>query len=516
MPNDERYLDELYMEIDGCPDPGEIQLPESEGLPPALSVTAPAIMDEHPDLSHDALALALSDAGWCHYARYVNKWGKWLFWTGTRWELDDKLLHYTGVREFLRSYAARLLDDGERRAGIESDSGKAKQIKEWARSNAKAMRMATAVNSVEAVARSNRDLIAVPDQFDADLMLLGTPGGTVDLRTGYLYADAQPEDYITKHCAIAPAEPGTDAPIWQWFLARTFNGDTKLIKYLQRVAGYALTGHTSEHKLFFLYGTGSNGKSVYLNTLFGIIGDYAKRAAAATFLDSAGERHPTDLAGLHGARFVAGSELPAGKAWNETIIKDLTGGDTITARFMRQDYFDYEPQFTLFIAGNHQPSFRGIDEAIRRRVVLIPFTQTIPAEERDPELPEKLKAEWPAILRWMIEGAVQWKRDGLQAPASVEAASTEYLDAEDSIGEFIDDHLILDTAGKVSTAAMYARFQAWQEESGIRQTWTKTAMTKALKERGLDTGRLSGGARGFINVTLAATAEETARAYSEA
>jgi putative DNA primase/helicase len=240
--------------------------------------------------------------------------------------------------------------------------------------------------------------------------------------------------------------------------------------------------------------------------VYGIAGDYARRAPAQTFLDSSTDRHPTDLAGLHGARVVVGSELPPGKAWNESVVKDLTGGDVITARKMRQDFFEFMPQFTLFIAGNHQPSFRGIDEAIRRRVVLVPFTQTIPASERDQALPEKLKAEWPAILRWMIDGALRWQERGLDVPEAVRAASDSYLDLEDVLGEFIAEHLISAPGSAVTTAAVYERFTQWQRDSGIGQPWTKKAMTQALQERGIVAAKLTGGVRGFKGVALKGSA----------
>lgn len=458
-------------------------------------------VDSDPDLSHDSLALDLSKAGFKRDARYVHKWGKWLFWTGSRWQVDDRLLHMTVTRDFLRAKAQKLIEWGNKKAMAATSEKAAEKLLNWVRDNAKALRQASSVASVESMARSNSDLVALVEQFDGDPMLLGTPGGTVDLRTGDLLP-AERNHWITKHCGITPAEPGEEAPLWDAFLWRVFDGNQELIDFLQRAAGYALTGHTTEHKLLFLYGTGRNGKSVFLNTIFDIMGDYAKRAPAQTFLDSSGERHPTDLAGLMGARLVAGSELPPGKAWNESIIKDLTGGDIITARFMRQDFFEYMPQFTLFIAGNHQPSFRGIDEAIRARVVLVPFTQTIPKEERDPELPQKLRAEWPNILRWMITGAVKWQERGLDVPESVQAASDEYLESEDTLGEFISEHIDQTGMGSVKVADLFERFTQWQRESGISQPWTKKAMTQAFRERGLEYARLTGGARGFRGVTL--------------
>jgi len=169
---------------------------------------------------------------------------------------------------------------------------------------------------------------------------------------------------------------------------------------------------------------------------------------------------------------------------------------------MRQDYFDYVPQFTLFIAGNHQPSFRGIDEAIRARVVLVPFTQTIPAAERDPDLPQKLRAEWPNILRWMITGAVKWQEQGLNVPESVQAASDEYLESEDVLGEFISEHLDMVGMGSVKVADMFERFTQWQKDSGILPTWTKRAMSQALRERGFSSTKLNSVSRGFKGVML--------------
>lgn len=455
--------------------------------------------NEHPDLSHDRLARGLSTrGGFSKTARYVALWGAWMFYEGNRWQRDTKLRAMTRTRNFLRAESEALIAEAKRRARdlTGADAGK---VMRWARDNAKQLMQSSTVNAVESMARSNEDLAAAPEQFDAEPLLLGTPDGAVDLRSGELLPPS-PDHWLTRTCAVSPAPSGTDAPLWRAFLDRVLGPE--VAAFVQRAAGYALTGRTDEHKLFFLYGTGRNGKSVFLNTLFAILGDYAKRAPAQTFLDSAGERHPTDLAGLMGARLVAGSELPPGKAWNESVIKDLTGGDVITARFMRQDYFEYQPQFTLFIAGNHQPAFRGIDEAIRARVVLIPFTQTIPADERDPLLPEKLKAEWPAILRWAIEGALLWQREGLQVPDVVRCASEEYLADEDTLGAFLDENVIMAPDGRETSADVYQRFRAWQTQTGAAHLWTQTAMTRALKERGIPTAKFTGGARGFRGIRL--------------
>jgi len=450
------------------------------------------VIENEPDLSHDELALKLSKVGWRRDARYVNTWGRWLFFDKTHWQLDDNLRHMTLIRVFLRAMARGVIDWAEKKALKCEDESKAKKIKKWWKSQARSLRQAPLRANVENTARSNSDLVGTVEQFDAHTLLLGTPGGVVDLRTGVL-REARREDYITKLTAVAPAPAGTVAPLWENFLERIFNCDYTLISFMQRLAGYALTGEVSEHCLAFCYGTGANGKSVFLNTLYAILGDYAKRAPSETFLDNSSDRHPTDRAGLCGARLVLGSELPPGRSWNEAAIKDLTGGDPITARFMRQDYFTFNPQFTLIIAGNHRPSLRSVDEGLRRRLRLIPFDVTIPERERDLELFEKLKAEWPAILRWMIQGSVEWQKMGLATPERVMEASDQYINSEDKLGEFIEDCLVVEPGGFVFTRHLYAVFRTWSEARGIRIPWTQCALTRTLGERGITIKRRSEG-----------------------
>ena len=255
------------------------------------------------------------------------------------------------------------------------------------------------------------------------------------MRTGTLRPSSS-ADYITTITAVSP---GGDCPIWKRFLDRVTGGDGALQDYLQSVCGYALTGDTGEDALFFLYGTGANGKSVFIKTVAGILGDYHTSAPMEMFCVSNNDRHPTDLAMLRSARLVTSVETEEGKRWDEAKIKNLTGGDRIQARFMRQDFFEYVPQFKLLIAGNHRPTIRTVDEAIRRRMNLIPFTVTIPKDERDPELADKLKAEWPGILAWMIEGCSMWQRDRLRPPPAVAAATKDYLLGQDVLQAFLNE-----------------------------------------------------------------------------
>lgn len=452
-----------------------------------------------PDLSQDALANDLGKRTFDLDAKFVATWGKWLFWTGTRWQIDDRLDHLTRIRDFTRKRAEELTTWADCEADKLAEK-EGKKLRDWAKAEARTVRSKATVVSIESLARSNLASVASTDAFDEERLLLGTPGGTVDLKTGHL-RPAERSDMITKQTACAPASPGSHPERWLNFLSEIFDGDADLVSFMQRAAGYALTGLTTEHKLLFLYGTGRNGKSVFLNTLTHIWADYARRSAAETFLNSASEKHSTGLAGLQGARLVAGSELPVGKTWDESVVKDLTGGDRMTARFMRCDFFDFDPQLTLMIAGNNQPSFRGVDEAIRARVVLVPFTVTIPPERRDKSLTDKLMAEGPQILRWAIEGAQQWLDQGLNVPESVAAASTEYMDGEDTLGQFLADATTTDPAGFITTSDLHQKFTSWCEMQGLHP-WTLRTLQKDMKSRGWQDARRNHG-RGFQGLKLA-------------
>jgi P4 family phage/plasmid primase-like protien len=482
----------------------EFQGPANAATPAESAQTVPIRQNTPDDLdmSQDALASDLGARSWDHNARHVASWGKWLFWTGTRWQVDDRLDHLTRTRRFLRHRAEELTCWAESKAAARDaeKDGDGDKLRRWAKDQARSIRSKNTVAAVESLARSNPASVASADAFDENRLLLGTPGGTVDLRTGEL-RQAERGDMLTKLTACAPAAPGSRPERWLTFLHEIFAGDADLVAFMQRVAGYALTGLTTEHKLLFLYGTGRNGKSVFLNTLTHIWADYARRAAAETFLNTQGDKHATGLAGLQGARLVAGSELPVGKTWDESVVKDLTGGDRMTARFMRGDFFDFDPQLTLVIAGNNQPSFRGVDEAIRARVVLVPFTVIVSPERRDKSLPDKLKAEGPEILRWAIEGAQQWLNHGLDVPEKVAAASIEYMDDEDTLGQFLIDETATDPAGFVTTTDLHERFKFWCERQGLH-VWTMHTLRKELKSRGYQDHRRKYG-RGFEGLKLA-------------
>lgn len=460
------------------------------------------------DRSHDGLALEMGDL-WQRDARYVKPWGSWYFFDGQRWCEDERLEHKTRTRAFLRAKADEALSVAEQVASAkeaEGDETGAGKIREQAAAAAKTLRSAQTVAQVEDLARSNRAQVASVGQWDADVMVLGTPAGTLDLRTGELRA-ARPEDYVTKTTAVAPAPAGTPTPLWTAFLRRITDGDAELMAYLQRFAGYSLTGGVEEHAFAFAHGTGGNGKGVFINTLHGIWGDYAAAIPTEMLMASPNDRHPTELARLRGVRLAIGSETEQGTRWAEAQIKRLTGGDPIPARKMRQDFFEFQPQFKLFVAGNHKPSLRGVDEAMRRRMHFVPFTVTIPEAERDPQLPEKLRAEWPAVLRWAIEGAKLWQRDGLKPPAVVRDATSTYFEGEDAVCLWLDECTTENPNAWEPTGALFTSWKAWAERAG-EFVGSQKRLSQVLQDHGLHPHRKGGSlGRGFYGRELPVTTD---------
>src|SRR5262249_19925405 len=269
---------------------------------------------------------------------------------------------------------------------------------------------------------------------------------------------ADPKNYITKLTGVAPAETA-DCPIWLRFLSEVTRQDPAVTRFLQQWCGYSLTGDIREHALAFMQGPGKNGKSTFLETVSGILGEYAVTAPMETFTASKFDRHPTDLASLRGARMVTASETEEGRSWAEARIKQLTGGDKITARFMRQDFFTYEPQFKLTIIGNHRPNLRNIDDAIRRRFNLVPFEYTPPVPDMD--LKDKLRREWPGILRWMINGCVDWQRNRLTPAPAITTATKEYFAEQDVFMQWLNECCDFEPGNDFKTELATPLFQSW-------------------------------------------------------
>jgi putative DNA primase/helicase len=412
-----------------------------------------------PEFSDENLALEFSRRH-ADALRYVAKWGRWMIWNGSRWAEDTTLKAFDLARVVSRGAAA------------ECDKAKV----------AAAVASAKTVAAIEKLAKADRRHAATVEQWDADTALLATPEQTMTATT---IRPNHPDDYCTKQTTVTP-DLNADCPLWKKFLLRVMDGDPEMVDYLQRVCGYCLTGITSEHVVFFGWGTGANGKSTFANVLTSILGigpsGYAAIAPISTFTASHTDQHPTDLAMLRGARLVIAQETEENRIWAISKIKMMTGGDPIAARFMRQDFFSYLPQFKVMIMGNHKPALQNVDEASRRRFHLIPFTVTVPGTERDPKLGEKLKAESPAILAWMIEGCAAWQRQGLTPPAKVRAASDAYFADEDTIGAWIAECCIISRGSDDTLNNLYPSWKAWAEARNERPGSAKD-LAKALDAR---------------------------------
>jgi putative DNA primase/helicase len=340
--------------------------------------------------------------------RYCHSTGSWFVWDSVSWKPNKTGAAFQWARELAREMAVTQPDK---------------------------VRYVTSKTSfaagVERFARSDEAFAVTVEAWDSDPFLLGTPTGMVDLRMGKLRS-SDPKEGLTKLTAVGPTATA-DCPRWLAFLDDATNGDQELIRLLQQWCGYSLTGDTREQSLLFVHGPGGNGKSVFLNVLTGILNDYAATAAMETLTASKWDKPTTDLAMLRGARLVTASETEEGRAWAEARIKQMTGGDLITARFMRQDFFT----FKLTIVGNHKPALKNVDEAMRRRLRIVPFIHK-PANP-DRQLEEKLKAEWPGILRWMIEGCLDWQANGLTNPKSVAEATETYFAEQDTVGHWLEE-----------------------------------------------------------------------------
>lgn len=430
------------------------------------AVAAPAA--DIQDLNEDALAMVFErrhadDLRYCHTA------GAWYVWTGVRWKKEATNLAFNWAREICRHFG----------------KGEAKFAK------------AATASAVERFAAAARCFAVIAEVWDREPWLMGTPAGTLDLRSG-LVRDPAPSDHITRLAGSAMAIAGTPPARWLAFLEDATRGDAELIRFLQQMAGYALTGDTSEHALFFIYGAGGNGKSVFLNTLSGILGEYATTAAMDTFTASHNDKHPTDLAMLKGARLVSASETEDGRAWAEAKIKQMTGGDPITARFMRQDFFTFRPEFKLVIVGNHKPRLNNVDDATRRRLNIIPFIHkpTTP----DPDLERALRDEWPAIFRWMVDGCLDWQAHGLVRPSVVIEATREYFEDQDVFGQWIAESCDTATRFKETNTELFTSWKRYAEAAGEHAGSAK-AFGEAMRKRGFEPYK-SGSARGFTGLRL--------------
>lgn len=419
-------------------------------------------------------------------------------WDDFRWRVDHG---EHKVSRLAVESARKLLDD----ALASPDLAEQKKLLDWGRTSLNENRIKGAVE----LTKNFETMHVEAARLDSDPFLLGVMNGTVDLRTGKMLKEPRREDLITK-VAGCEFDPEAVCPSWRRFLDEIMDGDAEMIAYLQELVGYTLSGDTSGHMLMFLYGTGQNGKSVFIEVVRDVLGEYGmsmRTDALSLKAMSSKNGASEDIARLAGARMVAVNETAEGMRFDESLIKDLTGEDTVAARFLYKGTFEYRPVFKIWIRGNHQPEFNGADGGMARRVRLIPFDVRIPDSKVDPHLKEKLRTELPGVLNWAIEGALRWQKVGrIETPEKVLEATNEYVTAMDGLAEFFDEVLIRDEGSQTPIAVIFSAYEDWARfKEGIRFPLTKHKLALRLKGRGLKAikFRVKGKpTRGFLGVRV--------------
>lgn len=375
-----------------------------------------------------------------HDVKFCGVTKRWFVWDTNRWACDQLRA------EAMAQLSAEEITDAKHRKSTCTKRG---------------------VEEILYLARSDTNMSVKPTDFDADPMLFNCQSGIIDLRTGRQHPHSRSQ--LLSRISPVRLTTGGSCPIWQRFLSTVFVGDEQLIAYIQRVCGYLLTGHVTEQCLFFMYGDGCNGKSVFASALQHILGDYARKVPAQILSRSdrvAGEGPSPFLSTLIGARLATSSELEEGQKFAEARIKDMTGGDRLTSRGLRQDPVEFDPMFKLLLYGNHKPDISGVDHGIWRRIHMVPFMVTIPECERDPKLLDKIKAESGAILDWMVRGCIDWQRQGLSPPDAVTHATSAYRSESDTVGRFIEECSTIADGVFVKKGDLHEAYEAWCARSG--------------------------------------------------
>ena len=432
--------------------------------------------------------------------RYVRSWHKWLGWNGKCWAIDDGAPH-RGAKSVARAFmtAAQRVKDPDARG---------RAIRYALKCESKG-----SIEAMVALARHELAIAIDHEQLDADPWLLCVRNGTVDLRTGAL-REHRREDLVTK---LAPIDydPAATCERFERFVSEIMGGDDSLVTFLRRFLGYCLTGDVREHILAFWHGAGGNGKSLLALVILFVLGDYAGKAAPdLLFRSEKTERHPAEIADLHGLRLVFCNETSQGRAWDEARVKDVTGGDRIKARRMREDFWSFDPTHKLVVFGNHRPTIRCVDSAIERRLRLVPFAVSFIGRE-DKDLAQALKAEGAGVLAWLVHGCLEWQAEGLPDVAAVRDATRAYLRDEDSVGQFLDRECIFAADARCTRKELRERYTAWAEERDERPVGPKV-LAEAVRRRGAlerQVRNADGKPRdGWAGVRLATEAERAAAA----
>jgi len=427
----------------------------------------------------------LTDAGNAErfVALYGNKvrfcWqsNKWLFWDGQRW---NDLIGEVKVRQLAIQIARLILQEAYKI----KDEKKRKKTVNWAFQSESAPR----IQAMLSIAKTLPSVVSYTDQFNSQLFLLNCLNGTINLLTGELQPH-NPADMITK---LAPAEyyPQAKSKLWNRFLRDSTKDNPDMINFLQVAIGYSITGDTSEEKLFFVFGPAASGKSTFLEAIKASLGDYALTADFEVFLkrtQTGGVRN--DIARLAGARLVISIEVDEGQKLAEGVVKTLTGGDTVCARFLYKEHFEFTPRFKLWLAANDAPRVRDSDTAMWRRILRVPFEHVIPKEKRDPKVKATLKdpkKAGSAILAWMVQGAMKWQQKGLQVPQIVEESTEEYRESQDPLKEFFDDECEFAADAFVPVKELRAAYEQWTKDIGSRYPLGPREFNKRLNAKGCE------------------------------
>lgn len=415
-----------------------------------------------------------ADIKYCHKAR------RWYIWNGKYWQLDQSGMIVRKAKKTLRSIikeTASITDDDQRKAMLQ---------------HIKTSENAFRVRSMIELAQSEDGISISPEEFDADNYLLNCQNGTLDLRTGSLLPHSR-EHLITRIIPVT-YDPEAKCPKWKVFLNRIFAGDKKLIRFVQKAIGYSLTGNILMHCLFILYGTGRNGKSTLVNVIQKMLGEYGQSMRSETLLSKRSDGIPNDIARLKGARFVAAMEADRRRSLAEAQIKQLTGGDRITARFLRQEYFDFDPTHKIWLSVNHKPKMKDNDLAIWSRIRLIPFNVTIPPHEQNPNLTDELTEELPGILAWAVRGCLAWQKNGLEAPDAVKNATASYRQEMDAVQQFLDEECEIRKDAYVFLKHLHENYIEWCENNVI-EPLSKSEFQSAIDSRDFRKVRANKGMR---------------------
>lgn len=401
--------------------------------------------------------------------RYCEKFGGWFVWDGRRFEKDETGAVYRLTKETVRTIY------GE--ASRTPDEDRRKELASWASTSERLQRIEAMIR----LASKDEAIAVLPEDFDKDLYLLNVGNGIIDLRTGILKTH-DPADLITK---LAPVSYDADAdmPVIKEWLLEIMDGSGNLVLFLQRAVGYSLTGDTREHILPICYGTGANGKSTFLGLIQEMLGDYATVTNTSALMVRRIEGISCDVAMLKGARFVAAAEVEEGQRFAESLVKQLTGGDLISVRYLHCNPFTFKPTFKIWLAVNHKPVIRGTDLGIWRRVRLIPFTVTIPEDKQDQTLPAKLREELPGLLAWAVAGCLEWQLYGLGVPDEVKKATGQYQSEMDAVAQFIEACCTVLEGLAVRSSSIYTAWVAWCKSNGETETSNK-AFSLKLEEKG--------------------------------